>query len=212
MRSICALCMNIAFISFLGFCVENLWLAITKGYMDNRNMLFPFLFGYGLTVAAIYLVFGTPRNLVVLGKEITVANENTEILLYSLIVMTVISLGEIILGKTVEKICHIRWWDYSRLPFHITQYTSLFTSVGFTFMIVLFMDKVFVPMYEWHLSWNRLCLTVVAIATTLLMLIDFIHSAYHMFANKSIMTKWKFDFSHTRLFQKTHRTANTMKR
>ena len=46
MRSICALCMNIAFISFLGFCVENLWLAITKGYMDNRNMLFPFLFGY----------------------------------------------------------------------------------------------------------------------------------------------------------------------
>ena len=103
MRSICALCMNIAFISFLGFCVENLWLAITKGYMDNRNMLFPFLFGYGLTVAAIYLVFGTPRNLVVLGKEITVPNENTEILLYSLIVMTVISLGEIILGKTVEK-------------------------------------------------------------------------------------------------------------
>ena len=113
MRSICALCMNIAFISFLGFCVENLWLAITKGYMDNRNMLFPFLFGYGLAVAAIYLVFGTPRNLVVLGKEITVANENTEILLYSLIVMTVISLGEIILGKTVEKICHIRWEEYS---------------------------------------------------------------------------------------------------
>ncbi len=38
--------------------------------MDNRNMVFPFLFDYGLAVAVIYLIFGTPRNLVFFGHEV----------------------------------------------------------------------------------------------------------------------------------------------
>ena len=41
----------IAIISFLGFLLENAWLAIRKGFIDNRNMFAPFLVGYGLAVA-----------------------------------------------------------------------------------------------------------------------------------------------------------------
>lgn len=37
-----------AVVSFLGFVVENIWLAMTKGYINNRNMNAPFLQGYGL--------------------------------------------------------------------------------------------------------------------------------------------------------------------
>ena len=40
----------VAVISFLGFCLENLWLAATKGFIDNRNMHLPFLMGYGVFV------------------------------------------------------------------------------------------------------------------------------------------------------------------
>ena len=39
-----------AVVSFLGFVVENIWLAMTKGYINNRNMNAPFLLGYGLLI------------------------------------------------------------------------------------------------------------------------------------------------------------------
>ena len=39
-----------AIVSFLGFVVENIWLAISKGYINNRNMNTPFLLGYGLLI------------------------------------------------------------------------------------------------------------------------------------------------------------------
>ena len=202
MGRIFSLCMIIAVVSFLGYTVENLWLAITKGYIDNRNMILPFLFGYGLALAAIYLVFGTPRDLSILGYEINIANEKLEVFLCFVIVMVVISLGEILLGKTVEKVCHIKWWDYSNLPLHLTQYTSLFTSIGFTVMIVLFMDKAFVPMYQWLLTWNPQVLAVSAIVLTVLMTLDFIHSAYWMLKHKSIMKIWTVDLTSSKLYKK----------
>ena len=50
----------VAVISFLGFSLENLWLSLTKGFIDNRNMNAPFLMGYGLLVVGMYLLLGTP--------------------------------------------------------------------------------------------------------------------------------------------------------
>ena len=47
-----------AVVSFLGFVVENIWLAMTKGYINNRNMNAPFLLGYGLLILFMYAVFG----------------------------------------------------------------------------------------------------------------------------------------------------------
>jgi len=53
--------LTVTIISFLGYCVENIWLAVTQQYINNRNMYLPFLLGYGLTVVGIYLIFGTPK-------------------------------------------------------------------------------------------------------------------------------------------------------
>ena len=53
----------VAVISFLGFSLENLWLSLTKGFIDNRNMNAPFLMGYGLLVVGMYLLLGTPENM-----------------------------------------------------------------------------------------------------------------------------------------------------
>lgn len=52
-----------AIISFLGFIVENIWLAVTKGYVNNRNMNAPFLLGYGLLVISLFFVLGTPEEM-----------------------------------------------------------------------------------------------------------------------------------------------------
>lgn len=45
-----------ALVSFLGWCLENLWLLFRKGYADNRNMTFPFLLGYGAAIGLTALM------------------------------------------------------------------------------------------------------------------------------------------------------------
>lgn len=54
--------LTVTIISFLGYCVENIWLAVTQQYINNRNMYLPFLLGYGLTVVGIYLILEHQKN------------------------------------------------------------------------------------------------------------------------------------------------------
>lgn len=82
-----ALGMVMIIVSMLGFIVENIWLAMTKGYMDNRNMCFPFLIGYGLGMLLILLIIGTPKKMWLFGKLLRIQNRMLRILVYFLVVM-----------------------------------------------------------------------------------------------------------------------------
>lgn len=205
MNDIFSLCLVGAFVSFLGYTVENLWLGLTMGYMDNRNTVFPFLLGYGLTVVGMYYVLGTPRDFAVCGFSVAAPNQTVEIFLYSAAVMLCVSLGEIVLGTCVEKLCGIVWWDYTNLPLHFTKYTSLFTTLGFTVMIVLFMDNVFVPMKNWFAKLDVRLLIPTAVIVSVIMIVDFLHGAYFMAVKKSVYLRWRVDLSDTRLYKKLHR-------
>ncbi len=190
--NIMALFMIIALISFLGFVVENLWLSVTKGYMDNRNMIFPFLIGYGLAVIAIYFLFGTPEKVYFFGKLLNINSRILSYIIYFLLVMVCISVGEIVLGTVVEKTCHFYWWDYSKLPLHITRYTCIPISAAFTTFIVLFMGKAFIPIYNWFLSWNKMVLSVVSIVLMTIMVIDYVYSVYYMYTKKQMQKRWQW--------------------
>lgn len=190
MKRAAALCMIMAVVSFLGFVVENVWLAMTKGYIDNRNMYAPFLVGYGMAILAIYFMFGTPGELTVFGKQTGLSRGRKKVL-YFLVVMLCVSLGEIVLGKIVEYTCHIYWWDYSNVPLHITRYTSIPTTILFSTMIVLFMDYIFVPLYNYFLSWNSRRLYIVAGVLMVIMLGDFVGAAYRMYKGKRVIKKIK---------------------
>ena len=115
--------------SFIGFIIENLWLGIRYGYFDNRNMNLPFLLGYGVAAVVFFFALGIP------GEVPDVK--------YFLCAFSMVSVGEILLGVIVEKTCGIHYWDYSNLPFHLTRYTSLFTSLGFAYIITKFMRHCF---------------------------------------------------------------------
>ncbi len=137
-----------AFISFLGFSLENIWLAFTKGYIDNRNMRFPFLFGYGLLVTAMHLCLGTPSEF---AAELFAAfklSKRVGKVIYFISVMMIVSAGEIALGTFMEKMCHIEYWNYSWIPMHLTKYTSLPTSIGFTVVIAAFEEYCFLPVMQ----------------------------------------------------------------
>ena len=126
--SIYSLFMMVAVISFLGFCLEDTWLSLTKGYIDNRNMNLPFLLGYGLLVVGIYIIIGIPERIVFLGKPIFPKSKFRRYLLYFMCMMVIVSLGEILLGTFVEKMFGFEYWNYTRIPMHITKYTSVPTS------------------------------------------------------------------------------------
>ena len=205
MKNVFALCMMTVIVSLLGFIVENVWLAVTCGYMNNRNMVLPFLFGYGLAVTAIYLIFGTPREMRLFSYEIPFENQTAGMVTYFCVVMLGISLGEMLLGMTVERLCGIVWWDYTHLPLHITRYTSVPTSLGFTVMIFHFMDNTFVSLYNFFLSWKYELLAVTAIIFTVMLSIDFIRSGYLMYRNRTLLKLWQIETKKNKLYRLLHR-------
>ena len=205
MDDIYALIMILVTVSFLGFVVENVWLGVTKGYMDNRNMMLPFLLGYGVAVLGIYFLFGTPAKLRILGLRLNLKSEYMQLFVYYGIVMICISVGEIVLGKLVEKTCQIKWWDYSKLPLHITQYTSVPTSAGFSMMVVTFMNKIFVPLYETFMAWDYVRLRNTAMILLVLLVADYLYHTYLMFTQKAMISRWVIDTTGTRLYRRLHK-------
>ena len=199
-----ALCMIITIVSFLGFAVENIWLAITKGFIDNRNMCLPFLIGYGLAIVAIYLMFGTPAELIFFGKKLPVKSAFVRTLIYFLAVMVCVSVGEILLGTLVEKTCHLYWWDYTRLPLHITRYTSIPTSIAFSLLITTFMRLFFQPLMDWFLQMDLDTLRVTSMTFMTLMTVDFLFNAVRIFKEKKLTPIWKINTTRTLGYRLLH--------
>ncbi len=199
-----ALCMVMIIVSMLGFWVENIWLAMTKGYMDNRNMCFPFLIGYGLGMLLILLIIGTPKKMWLFGKLLRIQNRMLRILVYFLVVMMCISVGEVMMGVFVEKVCHFSWWDYSRLPLHITQYTSIPTSMMFASMVTLFMQHCLEPLFYFFVKWDYDVLRTSAIGLLGILMGDFLYNAYLMYQTRGLIDRWRIDMTGNRLYKRIH--------
>ncbi len=167
--------------SFIGFVIENIWIALRCGYMDNRNMNLPFLLGYGIAVFAIYHLLGTPKK----SPDIR----------YFIGTFIFVSLGEMILGQLVEKICEIHYWDYSTLPLHFTRYTDVFTSAGFAFLITKFMRNAFPLIINWIQSIDSEAISALSIFGMVLLIADYLASFGYMYRHKSFYNKWKHDFN-----------------
>lgn len=183
--------LTVTIISFLGFCVENLWLAVTQKYIDNRSMNLPFLLGYGLAVVGIYLIFKTPK------KWFSKKPAHKFILYFSyfIVMVVLVSIGEIILGKTVERICGFAYWNYECLPLHITKYTSIPTSIGFAGIIMFSMEFIMEPLLSCVQQLPSMALNLLAVTFTVLLTCDFLVSFRSMYRNKGQNKRWRYEFS-----------------
>lgn len=195
-----AMCMVVTVVSFLGFVVENVWLALTKGYINNRNMCLPFLLGYGLAIIAIYIMFGTPTQTVFFGKKLTFNSKFTRKLFYFFAVMICVCIGEIALGIFVEKTCNIIWWDYSKLPMNITRYTTIPTSMAFSLLITIFMQRFFEPLMAAFMRMNYETLRGLAIVFMTAMIVDFVYNAVHVYNAQEMVPLWKINTKGTKIY------------
>lgn len=181
-------------ISFLGFAVENIWLLITKGYINNRNMNLPFLLGYGLLVLMMYICIGTPENFVFTKKIRKKFSKAAQYLIYFLCAMLIVSVAEIILGKIVERLCGIEYWNYSNIPLHITKYTSVPTSSAFAMLITFFMGVCFDPMMTLILKIDAGWIRIISVTLLFLLIADFLASFGIMIKKRDFYLKWKVFF------------------
>lgn len=189
--NIYALGIMAAIVSFLGFVVENVWLAFTKGYIDNRNMNAPFLVGYGMLILAMYFVLGTPEDLFVLKKLKRNLPKWVAVIIYFMLSFFIVSIAEIVLGVAFEKVSGIRYWNYSMLPLHFTQYTSVPTSMGFALLITVFMGAIFNPLMELIMRMNPRLMKWLSIILVIIMLSDLIINFYHMITSRNFVKKWR---------------------
>jgi uncharacterized membrane protein len=180
--------------SFLGFCIENIFIGFYRGFIDNRNMILPFLFGYGLAILAYYLLFGTPNNPLYFTKEISFSNSHLSTLYCFLISFLGVSIGEIILGHLTEWAFGIIWWDYSAIPLHITRYTSVPTSLCFALLITVFMKYCFTPLLNAFSKMNPHVLSFIALSFLLVLSLDMINSTIYMYKNHDTLRTWRYDF------------------
>lgn len=180
----------IAIISLMGYLLENAWLAVTKGYIDNRNMNLPFLFGYGLLVVGMYALFGTPDEMMFFRIPLNLSPLAGKIA-YFLCAAVIVSVCEIILGTAMEKICGIEYWNYTWIPLHITKYTSVPTSIGFALIITIFMDKCFMDILLKTATYPERSSSLLSIVLVLIMLNDMLICYNKMRKNHSLNIKWQ---------------------
>lgn len=192
------------FISFLGWILENIWLSLTKGYVDNRNMYLPFLLGYGLLMTAFYLIIGVPAEfLMFIGCKCRKC-KILRYVLYLLTAMLIVSIGEIILGHLVEKICGFEYWNYERLPMHFTKYTSLPTSLGFASIILIFMDNIFTPAMKFISELPDIFENTLAYPLGIILVLDYLISFGKMYHTGKENTLWKINVHSPKRCRKWH--------
>lgn len=189
-KKMSATVMVMVVVSLLGFCIENIWIAATQGVINNRNMLLPFLWGYGLAILAIYLLFGTPNEPKLFTHGLSLSSEAAKTSYYFLISFLCVCVGEIILGYTIELGCDIIWWDYTPLPLHITRYTSVPTSAAFATLITVFMKHFFLPMRGAFERINSNVLMWISVFFVIILSLDMVNSLIYMINNHDTMHVW----------------------
>ncbi len=117
--------------SFLGWCVEVAFVAVTTGKVVNRGFLNgPVCPIYGCGMVGVLIILLPVKNnvwLLFLGG------------------MIICSAVELFGGWILDKIFHMRWWDYSEKPFNIGGYICLPFSIMWGFAVVFAVKFVHTP-------------------------------------------------------------------
>ncbi|MCD7796804.1 MAG: putative ABC transporter permease [Clostridiales bacterium] len=133
--------------SHIGYWVENLFRLISKGVLDSRNQLLPFLFCYAIAMWVLYFALDTPKKARLFNKRLfTKHDKKTNFLsqlYYFCVVFLFVFFGEIVVGLLFEKISGIQLWNYNGIPLHVTQYTSVPTCTAMSLGVVILIEYFF---------------------------------------------------------------------
>ena len=115
--------------SFLGFIIETIYGMITKGVIESRQSFLygPFCGIYGLGDVTMILSLNKFKD------------NNNQLFFGGFIVGSII---EYIVSFLGEIILHVKWWDYSDMPFNLNGRICVFFSVFWGFLAIYLISYV----------------------------------------------------------------------
>ena len=117
--------------SFLGWCVEVAFVAVTSGRIENRGFL----------NGPVCPIYGCGM----LGVLVALTPVKSNVCLLFLGGMIICSAVELFGGWILDKIFHMRWWDYSKNKFNIGGYICLAFSIMWGIAVVFAVRFVHTP-------------------------------------------------------------------
>ena len=123
--------------SFIGWCVEVIYQAVSKGVIVNRGFLNgPVCPIYGFGVLAVFAAVNTAEAYAEPGSG------KAGFLLVFLCGAALTTSIELFGGWALDKIFHARWWDYSDKPFNFHGYICLEFSLLWGLGIVIIVEVI----------------------------------------------------------------------
>lgn len=186
------------FCSFFGFLAENLGKTIIQGIFDSRFMILPFIMPYGLGILAAYLVLGRPSEFRIFGYHFIKGDgkkvKNLRRLLYYIVAFAAITFGEMGYGLLVEATTGKQLWDYSHIPTHITQYTSIITSFLFTTGVYVVMEYIMPAIMRFFEKISSVPVVIIALLLFCLSVADMLFMMIRLFVNGAAKCWWRIEF------------------
>lgn len=130
----------------IGWVVENIACLVSRGWMDNRFHILPFIPCYGFVSFAVYII-GNPDDERFFGYKLTHSKVWSNII-YIILIACGVTFGELAVGNLYEMISGAQLWNYNDIPLHWTQYTSLPTTIGFTTGAYLIFKFLYYPLFN----------------------------------------------------------------
>lgn len=147
---------------FIGWLWETCYVSVLQGKWVNRGfMQGPFLPLYG-SGAIIVLVFTLP-----------VRTNAAAVFLIGMVSATVL---EYVTGVVMEKLFHVRYWDYTNQPFNLNGHICLSSSLAWGIFSMILTMYAHTPIERFVLHMNRNVLEVLIFFLTIIISIDMFES------------------------------------
>ncbi len=129
------LCFLAIIVGVIGWIAENVVRLVMQGVIDSRFHILPAIPVYGLIVFAVHLLFRDPDDMAFFGMRLFKEKSKKSVILSNLTCLLTIYafvfFGELVVGNAWEMISGIEPWNYSDMPFHVTQYAGLIPTLGY---------------------------------------------------------------------------------
>ena len=119
----------------IGWVLENIVISIGKGVIDARYHFLPIIPAYGLIVFAGIILIGSTNDFAIFGKHLFKQKSKKTIVLSNIVsfvlICAIVFVAELAIGNFWNSCFGVALWDYSSLPLHITQFTSIVPTIGY---------------------------------------------------------------------------------
>lgn len=151
--------------SILGLIIETLYGLVTKGVIESRKSFLygPFCAIYG--VGAVVMILGLQK-----------FKKNNYTLFWGGFLIG--SLVEYIVSWIGEMVFHVKWWDYSNLPFNINGRICIWFSLFWGVLAIYLMTYIHPKIDKFLDKFNPKILTIIVVTFTIIMFLDWCISSF----------------------------------